>query len=164
MITPLSRTLRGALLALALVALGPVTDAIAAPALKVPAAPAVAAAAEALGATHWQREACGGQVAITWEHLGSRRNAESRWSAPAGGDPSSYMRCTIAFSLDARWDWPKFCTVTEHELGHLNVQVHVDDESDVMSPFYLEATPECRKAPMPGAPKAKARSSARRAR
>ena len=164
MITPLSRTLRGALLALVLVALGPVTDAIAAPALKVPAAPAVAAAAQALGATHWQREACGGQVAITWEHLGSRTNAESRWSAPVGGDPSSYMRCTIAFSLDARWDWPKFCTVTEHELGHLNGHAHVDDAADLMSPYYFDATPECRRAPLPGAAAHKARASARRAR
>lgn len=164
MITPLSRTLRGALLALALVALGPVTDALAAPALKVPAAAPVTAAAQALGASHWQREACGGQVAITWEHLGSRTNAESRWSAPAGGDPSTYMRCTIAFSLDARWDWPKFCTVTEHELGHLNGRAHVDDDADLMSPYYFDATPECRRAPMPGAPTHKARASARRAR
>ena len=58
---------------------------------------------------HWGRTACDGQVAITWEHLGARTNAESRWSSPAGGDPSTYMHCTIAYSLDVRWDWPKFC-------------------------------------------------------
>ncbi len=165
MFSPLSRILRGALLALALMALGPVAGAIAAPALKVPAAPAVPAAAGTLAAAHWQRQACGGQVAITWEHLGPRTNAESRWSSPAGGDPSTYMRCAIAFSLDVRWDWPKLCTVTEHELGHLNGLAHVDDESDVMSALYFEATPECRRAPMPGAPAhGKARSSARHAR
>ena len=165
MISPLSRTLRGALRALALVALGPVTDALAAPALKVPAAAPVFAAAQALGASHWKQQACGGQVAITWEHLGARTNAQSRWSAPAGGDPSTYLRCTIAFSLDAHWDWPKFCTITEHELGHLTGHAHVDDDADLMSPYYFDATPECRKAPQPGGAPAhsRARASARRA-
>ena len=149
MISPLSRTLRGALLALALMALGPVTGAMAAPALKVPAAPSVTAAAQALGATHWQREACGGQVAITWEHLGTRTNAESRWSSAVGADPSTYLRCTIAFSLDVHWDWPKFCTITEHELGHLTGHAHVDDDADLMSPYYFGASPECQRAPVP---------------
>lgn len=164
MFSPLSRTLRGALLALALMAAGPVADAVAAPALKVPAPAGVSAAATELGATHWGRQACGDQVAITWEHLGTRTNAESRWASPVGGDPSTYLRCTIAFSLDVRWDWPKFCTVTEHELGHLNGHGHVDDDDDLMSPYYFDATPECRKAPMPGAQTRKARASARRAR
>ena len=164
MLSPLSRTLRGALLALALMALGPVTAAMAAPALKVPTAPSVFAAAGALGAAHWQREACGGQVTITWEHLGARTNAESRWSSAVGADPSTYLRCTIAFSLDVHWDWPKFCTITEHELGHLNGHAHVDDDADLMSPYYFDATPECRRAPLPGAPAHKARASARRAR
>ncbi|MGZ4278831.1 MAG: hypothetical protein ACXVFK_16915 [Solirubrobacteraceae bacterium] len=106
--TPL-RTLRGALLALALMAAGPVAGAVAAPSIPVPAPPTAIATASGLAAAHWGRQACGGQVAITWEHLGRANNAESRWSSPAGGDPSTYSACTIAFSLDARWDWPKLC-------------------------------------------------------
>ena len=151
MISPLSRTLRGALLALALMALGPVTGAMAAPALKVPAAPSVTAAAQALGATHWQRERV---RRAGRDHLGAPRdatNAESRWSSAVGADPSTYLRCTIAFSLDVHWDWPKFCTITEHELGHLTGHAHVDDDADLMSPYYFGASPECQRAPAPPA-------------
>ena len=149
MFSPRSRILRGALLALALMTAGPVADAVAAPALKVPAAASVSAAATELGASHWGRQACGGQVAITWEHLGTRTNAESRWASAAGGAPSTYLRCTIAFSLDVHWDWPKLCTITEHELGHLNGHAHVDDDADLMSAYYFDATPECEQAPVP---------------
>ena len=155
----LSRTLRGALLAFALLAFGPAAGAIAAPALRAPAAPSLTSAASNVAANHWQRAACNGQVAITWEHLGARTNALSRWSSPLGGDPSTYVNCSIAFSLDVHWDWQKLCTVTEHELGHLNGHAHVDDEGDVMSESYFEATPECR-IPMPGASSTKAPSKA----
>jgi hypothetical protein len=161
MLAPLSRTLRGALLALALVALGPIADAVAAPALKLPAAPSLTTAASTLATGHWQRAACDGQVAITWEHLGSDTNAEARWASPVGGDPSSYMRCSIAFSLDVHWDWPKLCTITEHELGHLNGNAHADDATDLMSPYYVEATPECLRTPMPAGPSALAKASSR---
>ncbi|MGZ6709654.1 MAG: matrixin family metalloprotease, partial [Solirubrobacteraceae bacterium] len=91
-------------------------------------------------------------------------NAESRWSSPAGGDPSTYSACTIAFSLDARWDWPKLCTVTEHELGHLNGHDHTAEEGDMMSPSYYAPTPECAAATMPGARAARAGARAATAR
>lgn len=71
------------------------------------------------------------------------------------------MRCSIAFSLDVHWDWPKLCTVTE--LGHLNGKAHVDDDSDLMAAYYyFDATPECSKAPMPGASSAGAKASTSR--
>ena len=160
MITLLSRTLRGALLAFALLAFGPAAGAFAAPGLRVPAAPSLTASASTIAAGHWQRSACDGQVAITWEHLGARTNAVSRWASPAGGDPSTYMNCVIAFSLDVHWDWQKLCTVTEHELGHLNGHAHVADEGDVMSDFYFQATPECT-VPTPGASSAHTKTSVR---
>ena len=69
------------------------------------------------------------------------------------------MNCTIAFSLDVHWDWPKLCTITEHELGHLNGNAHVVDASNVMSDSYFEATPECLHAAMPGASSAIAKAS-----
>ena len=164
MISPLSRTLRGALLALALMALGPVTAAIAAPApaLKVPAAPSVFAAAGALGAAHWQREACGGQVAITWEHLGSRTNAQSRWSA-AGRRPDAYCAArspsasTPAGTGRSSAPSPSTSWATSTATATLTT-------SDLMSPYYFEATPDAGEAPMPGAPaRSKARAGTRRA-
>ncbi len=146
--TPL-RTLRGALLALALLAVAPVADATAASSMPLPASPAAVSVATGLATARWGTQPCGGEVTISWAHLGRSVNAESRWSSPAGGDPSTYRNCAIAFSYDASWDWAKFCTVAEHELGHLAGHAHVDDDADVMSPFYFKPTPECARSGMP---------------
>jgi hypothetical protein len=154
--------LRVALLALALLLCAPAAHAATAPAIGVPASPAAIGAASAVAATHWARQACGGTVAISWEHLGRGTNAESRWSNPAGGDPSTYSNCAIAFSLDVRWDWPKLCTVTEHELGHLTGHQHSADENDLMSPYYLAPSPECARTVMPGASKSAAAKPAKK--
>lgn len=148
----LLRTLGGALLALALMATGPVAGAAAAPSMPVPAPPAAVDAASGLAAARWAVQPCGGPVTFTWEHLGGRVNAEARWTSPAGGDPSTFGNCTVAFSYDVHWDWPKFCTVAEHELGHLAGHDHVDDPADVMSPYYVRPTSECARTAMPGTP------------
>ena len=58
-------------------------------------------------------------------------------------DPSTYSQCSITYNLDIDWDWPKLCTVIEHELGHLAGHEHVDDPHNVMSPYYVYPTPEC---------------------
>jgi hypothetical protein len=58
-------------------------------------------------------------------------------------DPSTYSDCSITYNLDVDWDWPKLCTVVEHELGHLSGHDHVNDPHDVMSPYYVFPAPEC---------------------
>jgi hypothetical protein len=58
-------------------------------------------------------------------------------------DPSTYSDCSISYNLDVDWDWPKLCTVVEHEMGHLSGHDHVNDPHDVMSPYYVYPSPEC---------------------
>jgi hypothetical protein len=64
-------------------------------------------------------------------------------------NPATYSQCAISYNLDVDWDWPKLCTVIEHELGHLAGHDHVNDPHDVMSPYYIYPTPECAAASAP---------------
>jgi Matrixin len=131
--------------ALALVALptAALADDGEAPAIPVPAADSLMATAHSLAVGRWATEPCGGQVAMSWTHMGEGINARSQWMSIDVNDPSTYSECSITYNLDVDWDWPKLCTVVEHELGHLSGHDHVNDPHDVMSPYYVFAAPEC---------------------
>ena len=113
------------------------------PAIAVPAADALMTQAHALAIARWGMEPCGGQVSVTWAHMGAGINARSQWMSTDVHNPATYTQCSISYNLDVDWDWPKLCTVVEHELGHLVGHDHVDDPHDVMSPYYLYPTSEC---------------------
>ena len=113
------------------------------PQVPVPASDALTTTAHALAVAHWGVEPCAGQVTVTWAHMGAGINARSQWMAYDVHNPATYTQCSITYNLDVDWDWPKLCTVIEHELGHLAGHDHVDDPHDVMSPYYVYPTPEC---------------------
>jgi hypothetical protein len=113
------------------------------PQVPVPASDALTSAAHALAVAHWGVEPCAGQVTVTWAHMGPGINARSTWMSYDIHNPATYSQCAIAYNLDVDWDWPKLCTVIEHELGHLAGHDHVNDPHDVMSPYYVYPTPEC---------------------
>jgi hypothetical protein len=111
--------------------------------IPVPAAESLMATAHSLGVARWGVDPCGGQVSMSWEHMGTGINARSQWMSIDVHDASTFSDCSIAYNLDVDWDWPKLCTVVEHELGHLSGHDHVNDPHDVMSPYYVYPTPEC---------------------
>jgi hypothetical protein len=113
------------------------------PAIPVPAADSMMATAHSLAVARWATEPCGGQVAMSWTHMGEGINARSQWMSIDVDDASTYSECSITYNLDVDWDWPKLCTVVEHELGHLAGHDHVNDPHDVMSPYYVFPAPEC---------------------
>jgi hypothetical protein len=139
MTATLSRYLVCALLAIAMLP----AAAQAAAAVPVPAADALTTSAHALALAHWGVDPCGGEVAVTWAHMGAGINARSQWMSVDIHNPATYSQCSITYNLDIDWDWPKLCTVIEHELGHLAGHDHVDNPHDVMSPYYVYPTPEC---------------------
>jgi hypothetical protein len=100
----------------------------------------------------WGTDPCGGQVQVSWNHMGPGINARSQWMSVDVHDPSTYSQCTISYNLDVDWDWPKLCTVVEHELGHLAGHDHVNDPHDVMSPYYVYPSAECSAATQQVAP------------
>ena len=113
------------------------------PQVPVPASDALTSTAHALAVAHWGVEPCAGQVTVTWAHMGPGINARSTWMSYDVHNPATYTQCAISYNLDVDWDWPKLCTVIEHELGHLAGHDHVNDPHDVMSPYYVYPTPEC---------------------
>jgi hypothetical protein len=113
------------------------------PQVPVPASDALTTTAHALAVAHWGVEPCAGQVTVTWAHMGPGINARSTWMSYDIHNPATYSQCAISYNLDVDWDWPKLCTVIEHELGHLSGHDHVNDPHDVMSPYYVYPTPEC---------------------
>src|SRR4051794_5347512 len=113
------------------------------PQVPVPASDALTTTAHALAVAHWGVDPCAGQVTVTWAHMGAGINARSTWMSYDVHNPATYSQCAISYNLDVDWDWPKLCTVIEHELGHLAGHEHVNDPHDVMSPYYVYPTPEC---------------------
>jgi hypothetical protein len=113
------------------------------PAIGVPAAEPLMTTARSLAVAHWGADPCGGQVTMAWIHMGPGINARSQWMSIDVHDASSYSECAITYNLDVDWDWPKLCTVVEHELGHLSAHDHVNDPHDVMSPYYVFPSAEC---------------------
>ena len=158
MAASLSRYLVGAVLAIALL---PAAAHAATPtAVPVPATDALTATAHALAVARWGVDPCGGQVTVVWAHMGAGINARSQWMSVDLHDPSTYSQCSITYNLDIDWDWPKLCTVIEHELGHLAGHEHVNDSHNVMSPYYVLPTPECASAQPAAAPVAAAQTPA----
>ena len=119
------------------------------PQVPVPASDALTTTAHALAVAHWGVDPCAGQVTVTWAHMGAGINARSTWMSYDVHNPATYSQCAISYNLDVDWDWPKLCTVIEHELGHLAGHDHVDNPHDVMSPYYVYPTPECAAASAP---------------
>jgi len=119
------------------------------PQVPVPASDALTTTAHALAVAHWGVDPCAGQVTVTWAHMGAGINARSTWMSYDIHNPATYSQCAISYNLDVDWDWPKLCTVIEHELGHLAGHDHVDNPHDVMSPYYVYPTPECAAASAP---------------
>jgi hypothetical protein len=113
------------------------------PPIPVPAAEPLMTTAHSLAVGRWAVDPCGGQVTMTWEHMGTGINARSQWMSIDVHDPTTYSDCAITYNLDVDWDWPKLCTVVEHELGHLSGHDHVADPHDVMSPYYVFPSAEC---------------------
>jgi hypothetical protein len=146
MTASLSRYLVCALLAIAMLP----AAAQASASVPVPAADALTTTAHALAVARWGVDPCGGQVAVTWAHMGAGINARSTWMSVDIHNPATYSQCAISYNLDIDWDWPKLCTVIEHELGHLAGHEHVNDPHDVMSPYYVFPSAECAGGP-PGA-------------
>jgi hypothetical protein len=138
----LPRLLVCALLATALLPAAAQAD-IGLPELPVPASDGLMSTAHGLAVARWGGESCGGQVSVTWAHMGAGINARSEWMSTDVHNPATYTQCSITYNLDVDWDWPKLCTVIEHELGHLSGHEHVDDPHDVMSPYYVYPSPEC---------------------
>jgi hypothetical protein len=147
MTASLSRYLVCALLAIAVLP----AAAQAAATVPVPASDALTTSAHALAVARWGADPCGGQVAVTWAHMGAGINARSQWMSVDVHNPATYSQCSIAYNLDVDWDWPKLCTVIEHELGHLAGHEHVNDPHDVMSPYYVYPSAECAAAEPAGA-------------
>jgi hypothetical protein len=121
------------------------------PQVPVPASDALTTTAHALAVARWGVDPCGGQVTVTWAHMGSGINARSTWMSYDAHNAATFSQCAISYNLDVDWDWPKLCTVIEHELGHLAGHDHVDDPHDVMSPYYVYPTPECAAGGAPAA-------------
>ena len=98
-----------------------------------------------LAKAHWGTNPCGGNVTLVWSALDTSINAQSAWTNPrsAYDNPDLNTDCTVTFNPVADFDWPKFCTVTVHEFGHLSGKPHVNDSNDVMSPYYTKPVPEC---------------------
>jgi hypothetical protein len=136
------RLLVCALLALALVP-GVARADVELPAVPVPAADSLMTTAHTLAVSRWGVDPCGGQVSVSWNHMGAGINARSQWMSTDVHNPATYTDCAISYNLDVDWDWPKLCTVVEHELGHLSGHDHVNDPHDVMSPYYVFPSAEC---------------------
>jgi hypothetical protein len=121
------------------------------PQVPVPASDALTTTAHALAVAHWGVDPCAGQVTVTWAHMGAGINARSQWMSYDVHNPATFAQCSITYNLDVDWDWPKLCTVIEHELGHLAGHEHVNDPHDVMSPYYVFPSPECATGSAPAA-------------
>lgn len=138
-------------LATSLALLAGASTASAARTFPVPASAAAYTAAHDVAVAHWGTDPCGGNVAISWTSLDASTNAIATWSNPVSlfGNAGANYDCSITYNLHQPWSWPMFCTITEHELGHLAGQQHVDDPSNVMSPYYTGPSAECLAAPDP---------------
>jgi hypothetical protein len=104
-----------------------------------------------MGVEHWGMTPCGGKVSIRWGTLDPSINAQSSWVNPIDdfGHPSQNTDCQVTLSTGTWWDWPKLCTVTIHEIGHLTGHQHVDDPTDIMYFAYVQPAPECVSTPEP---------------
>src|SRR4051794_3143245 len=127
------------------------------PAVRFGVSGAAVDAAEAIAARQWGTVPCHGAVALAWAPAAPQVNATSTWSNPWDfyADPQDNEACRVDLNSRAWFDWPKFCTVIVHELGHLTGHRHSTDPADVMYPYYTRPLAACTATPDPTAPPAR---------
>ncbi|MGI8801026.1 MAG: matrixin family metalloprotease [Solirubrobacteraceae bacterium] len=101
--------------------------------------------AEAIAVVYWNTTPCGGVVTVRWASLDPSINATSNWWNPvaAYGNAGANRQCSITLNQDQNFDWPMFCTVMVHEIGHLTGHPHVADPNSVMNPDYTDSISQC---------------------
>jgi hypothetical protein len=101
--------------------------------------------AELIAVQYWNASPCGGVVKFSWTSLDRTVNATSNWWNPvaAYGNAAANTACSIALNQDRSFDWPMFCTVMVHEIGHLTGHQHAADPASVMNPTYTHPIAPC---------------------
>ena len=109
--------------------------------------------ARGIADAYWGYDPCGGQVAISWASLDPSINATSTWWNPtdAYANPQQNNNCQVEFNTNQAFDWQMFCTVFVHEFGHLTGHPHVNDQTNVMYPIYVQPITQCVQTPDPTA-------------
>ncbi|MGI8801152.1 MAG: matrixin family metalloprotease [Solirubrobacteraceae bacterium] len=101
--------------------------------------------AELIAVEYWNASPCGGVVKVGWTSLDPTVNATSDWWNPvaAYGNAAANTGCSIALNQDQSFDWPMFCSVMVHEIGHLTGHEHAADPASVMNPTYTHPIAQC---------------------
>jgi hypothetical protein len=108
--------------------------------------------AYALAVAYWHRTPCAGDVTFNWTDAPGSRIATAYWTSDGSGDPNQFSGCHIVLHRSATSDWPMFCTVVLHEVGHLTGHAHVRDRANVMYPFYVGPRGPCTRTQPASAP------------
>jgi hypothetical protein len=111
---------------------------------------------------YWGGLPCQGAVTYEWTVLEPLTNARASWHNPvdAYGNAPQNFDCRVQFNTGATFDFPAFCSVLTHELGHLHGQAHDAEAGRLMSAIYTEPTPQCVAADPAAAARAQAAAAA----